>query len=73
MYDPLQALTVKEVSAILGKCENTITSYIKQGKLKHIKRYEGQRKPQRIFIIRKDLEEFIYGEWNNYGKYKGNS
>jgi hypothetical protein len=65
-YDPLQPLSIIEVSKILGRTPETIYKYIHIGDLRAIKRYEGQRRPQKYFVIRQDLEEFIYGKYNNY-------
>jgi len=65
-YDPLEPLTIQEVAKILRRHDATIYTYIKEGQLKAIKRYEGQRRPQRFLVIRQDLEKFIYGQYNNY-------
>jgi predicted site-specific integrase-resolvase len=65
--DPLQPLTVNYVAELLQKHPNTIYQYIKQGLLPVIIHYEGQRQAKKILILRKDLEAFLYGKYNNYG------
>ena len=69
-HDPLQPLSIIEVSKILSRTPETIYRYIQSGELRCIKRYEGQRRPQKLFVIRQDLERFIYGAYNNYTGHK---
>jgi hypothetical protein len=69
-HDPLEPLTISDVARILGKSADSIYHYIKSGNLRAIKRYEGQKRPQRLFIVRQDLERFIYGSYNNYDNRK---
>lgn len=65
-YDPLQLLSIDDAGILLGKHPDTVRRYIKAGLLRGIKRYEGQRKPQKIYIVRQDLERFIYGQFANF-------
>jgi hypothetical protein len=64
-YDPLDMLTIQQVADILQKSTNTIRQYCKMQGLRHVKRNEGWKRPTRIYIMRRDLENFIFSTWDN--------
>lgn len=66
MSDPLDMLTMDQAGAILQVQGRTVRDYIKRYNLRHVKRAEGHKKPHRLYIMRKDLEQFIFNEWNNH-------
>ena len=65
-YDPLDMLTMEQAGNILQVQARTIRDYIKRYNLRHVKRAEGHKKPHKLYIMRQDLEQFIFNEWNNH-------
>jgi hypothetical protein len=59
-FDPLEPLSVKRISEILQKNEGTILKYIKAGKLRAIPHKAGWKSPLKYFVLRQDLECFLY-------------
>lgn len=65
VIDPYDMLTISQVAQILQKNDKTVRDYLDKYKIPHVKRKEGYKRPRRIYIMRRDLEQFIYGQWNN--------
>jgi len=65
MNDPLDMLTISQVADILQKDKVTIREYLKRYNIPYVKRKEGWKRPRKIYVMRRDLEQFIYGQWNN--------
>jgi hypothetical protein len=65
-HDPLELLSIKRIADILHRNQATIRGYIRRYNIPHIERYIGYRGSKAIYVLRKDLERFIWEQFNDY-------